>query len=1800
MIKKLSLIKHKDEEEEKPGWLQRTRGIGTLSDEEEEFQKAYKEMAIKQGLSLDPDDPKHFYDYRALYKETGKLEPDESGHFPSKYKKEGHPRMIVDGIDTKMGKSIPGGGGSVGAIPTLTKPKEMGLGIDEEDIFKTPKIKKLSMIKKEEDVFEAKGPEIFPAGVGEEDFSKPLNRIKYYESKINWLEGIAKEKGYLGESGYDAYRYSLEKYNEAVKEYNKTLEVEKEILKPEYKIPSYSAKLIAEQLKSKTYLPVVAEEIKRGNVFAGTIATFGMMLTKIPKQVAVGVLQASQGKEGASVVNRDWADEYIKSASEDIESFVKEAKAKYGSKAFMGLKISDLAELPQNMGYSLTSMGAGLAVGVPLAFVPLPGFRVGAYIAGTVASGKVAYNATTYQIMQQYLDVKNEESIANTGKAITLEEENRLKKEFDRLAHQHGLWEAVPEAISNLAFFSILTAPLTKMIGKTVAGQIVTKLTGLYGEELITETITQMGQARVEAKVGMREGTREWLSAKDWIKSLKEIAPQTFLLTTLMTGAGTTIIKTKEMFSKAEDSLKNEVSEDHPLYNRLLEGLKIQLENLGYLPREEVAVLAYAKERKPKIKPKAVKPLPKELKDDYLKIIGREVELTTDHLELVEDIRHDIPISKRLQTSYPDLMEKIPEAKFAEIEEKPIVPDTLEKQSIFLYDKPFSELKKSEIIRVLEESKQALPDETGEYINKIGTAAKGLELRPTADEHARFIFGGFEKGLLTDSHLLVLDKDVSKKILTDIIGKYKKARVKEVQTEEISFKEAQKIVDKEVEKYKKDFAKDFPKTEEIVTKEAIERATSLWVLGHQKSSEYMPTITYLTDGKIEIGIDTDKLAFLNKHFPDAEIKATGQDKPVLFLEKGNLKAVVMPIRVEKGEYPFKITGEPKPITELPPGEAMPTIKKLGRIKPTIKPTITPEEIAERKRLIKKIHAIKSAKGLTGKEYWQIKRKIKEKYKIPWITSAKMNLEQLRDLTKLMERARPKRIGYQKVITKKTEGKIESLKDSLIEKYQMTEKAYEDTLKDLGIYKEPRYIDAKHFITEEKGKELIYRLIDEAEILKITEPLRIALEENPEIKNLADVIDRRVKSEGERTLKDPSDLNSARSYFQILETISGAPFFSLYQDLINTHLENRADLNHLIEGFDEYKDIIKEERELKKVEDYILAKSDLKGKPESPVNITPKEVELAKKIEKILKDYQSRARTEKFLDNIENLSAMPQYLEYKKEIDKALDIYESKGYDPLVEYMKTQEWGVIKSGYDPLQVISAKVREYKAKGLSVIFGKEHIKVRKDIEYKEQERNIITRVISYKRQMDNLSVMAPKVRALITLANKNLDKFKNPKRVRSNLQIFFRELKGYDRTKGWFERGINRIYSQAMVTIIMGSPPLAFRNLGQNFGLGHDKAMLVDPRNKKLTPHNIVFLDTHVQQSIFMRTDWFLVGEKPLPGLAWLTNVIKKINLYPRSDIANRHWGFWGKINQVRMAFEDKTISLKKKTEKAKFSDFSLLEQKRALQILAKDGQEAMNEYVAKVYVDDVHFLYERAQRSLAEMGPYGIVFGNLMLFPRAYWEKLTKMSKKMTGKYVPFNERARAFKVIASILIGGALVGVAYTKTTGRRKPPYDPLLLLAYQTGGLMIGTVEALNDVYVETINAVRGDRRALAGLTSSVPALADHLIPFYNYMLRGYEAFLGDPLVNKNIDVYALKKLRQLVDKEYEIRGGVHSVERNAIEKWQYFLSGAGVDIAIKERKKKEKEAEPIIIGKPEIPRLGIPTISKPGIKKLSPMKF
>lgn len=72
--------------------------------DESRFRAWYARHAKEQGLDPDPDAPEHFYDYRAAFRAGAS--PDETGHWPSEFKQEGHPRMVVDGVNTKTGERV--------------------------------------------------------------------------------------------------------------------------------------------------------------------------------------------------------------------------------------------------------------------------------------------------------------------------------------------------------------------------------------------------------------------------------------------------------------------------------------------------------------------------------------------------------------------------------------------------------------------------------------------------------------------------------------------------------------------------------------------------------------------------------------------------------------------------------------------------------------------------------------------------------------------------------------------------------------------------------------------------------------------------------------------------------------------------------------------------------------------------------------------------------------------------------------------------------------------------------------------------------------------------------------------------------------------------------------------------------------------------------------------------------------------------------------------------------------------------------------------------------------------------------------------------------------------------------------------------------------------------------------------------------------------------------------------------------------------------------------------------------------
>jgi hypothetical protein len=774
---------------------------------------------------------------------------------------------------------------------------------------------------------------------------------------------------------------------------------------------------------------------------------------------------------------------------------------------------------------------------------------------------------------------------------------------------------------------------------------------------------------------------------------------------------------------------------------------------------------------------------------------------------------------------------------------------------------------------------------------------------------------------------------------------------------------------------------------------------------------------------------------------------------------------------------------------------------------------------------------------------------------------------LENLLKAVEKARPKQVGYKRVITRKTEKKIQSLKESLINIGQMSEASFAEILQKEVHGRQPKYIDAKNFITQEEARDIIHRMLDEAEIQETTQSYNRAVENDPEIVQQTERLDKKI---AEQPKRDPHSLESMRYYHQQAEIKTGAPFYSVYMSLLDTHLENHktrtATLMSLQEtvGKDTFRQITRDKAAVKRITDYIASQSTLKEKPAYPTEITDDEIKIAQRIQEILKDKQNQARWVRFYwwyrtGRQDGPYPMGDYDANKAAINKGVDIYESKGKEAVRKYLDTQEWGVIKSGYEPLRNILPKVKVYQPKPATV--GKSHIQIRTDIEYHEQEKDIFQRLASYLRQLD-LLYMSPKINAYVRLWDDNLQHFNNPNRVKENVELFLCNLKRYNIQGGFFEQMVARLYAQAMRTIIMPSPVLSImRNLlvGQNWAFEHDKTILLDPRNKHLTSEELEYLETYVIQQRQMIEEYFMVGEKPLPGLKTLTALVDKVKLYPWSDTKNRQWSFWAKINQVKRAQENRSVA--EILKDIKFTDLSLLEQKMALGILARDGQEAFARYVSRTHVDDIHFLYERSQRSPAEMSPLGKVMGNLMLFPRAYTEKLVRQTGKLFDAKAQAAERLRALKVLFAVIAGGLATGTIYTLITGRKRNPYNPLQILAYTPGGLAWGTVESASDVANAMLLAASGDAKALERAAVALPKAADMFIPFYDYTLRGIEAATDQ----KNIDRKAIRKIREMIDNEYKVRGGAYKVKRNALEKWQYFLAGAGVDQKIKERQPK-----------------------------------
>ena len=772
--------------------------------------------------------------------------------------------------------------------------------------------------------------------------------------------------------------------------------------------------------------------------------------------------------------------------------------------------------------------------------------------------------------------------------------------------------------------------------------------------------------------------------------------------------------------------------------------------------------------------------------------------------------------------------------------------------------------------------------------------------------------------------------------------------------------------------------------------------------------------------------------------------------------------------------------------------------------------------------------------------------------------------------------RPDEVKGRKVISKSLENRIFNAIENRLNQGSLVEEQIGDIYRAAGLEDEegslltPGYRSEDDFMTQEQGENLIKAIAVRSHALRDSNELKHSAQQDEEINDKVQELENKRRASDPEKYKDPNRLQSIRYYFQKLQQITGAPFYDIHETINEAKgrlSKERADkIENLKNVVPEFDKIMESDESLERVRKIIASKSDLKNAPDYPVDATESEVKMAKKIEEILSGYETKVRMAKFFNWYQGNHSIVDYDEYETEIQAAKEVYEEEGVEALRELLDTQEWGVIGSGYEPLSVAMPQVSS-KKEMMSLDISDSNIRLRTDVDYKEQEDNIMKRLHSYMRQMDMLAEMQPLILSMKDIANENLDKLDNPEQVANSITKYLREVKGYSGSGGLIVSLVEKIYSQTSTVLIRLDPSKVVRNLAQNFALTTDKSTLVDPRNKSLSEEDKEYFERYVSQDHGEISDYFMSEKRPEAfGMGKLNAIADKLSFYSWSDNVNRSMAFWARKNQVDRALED-SENLDDIISKSDLERLAPEEQIYALKILARDGEQEFSRYLANVETREVNFRYASDERSPAEMGRDVKVLTNLMLFPRAYYERLSNAGKKVKDKKSTMKERSEAAKIIVSMIVGGLAVGGAYKKVFGKQRNPYNPVYVGNFSLGGLAIGSSNLVAETTTDMSQAITGDEDALIRVENNITRIPDMFIPFYRQAIATIEVGTD----TRNIDKRSVRKLREIIDDEYERRMEHYDIERSEVESVQRILGGRGIDRMIDERDDSESQYKP-----------------------------
>lgn len=778
-----------------------------------------------------------------------------------------------------------------------------------------------------------------------------------------------------------------------------------------------------------------------------------------------------------------------------------------------------------------------------------------------------------------------------------------------------------------------------------------------------------------------------------------------------------------------------------------------------------------------------------------------------------------------------------------------------------------------------------------------------------------------------------------------------------------------------------------------------------------------------------------------------------------------------------------------------------------------------------------------------------------------------------ELTKVMakiKKARPVEIKSKKVLTEKTEKKIQGLKTFLAAKGQMDETGYKHIMSNLG-YKIDKFVDAENFITEGEGKLLIRSMNDEADVIGDRIETERLLKEKPQFQRTYDKYNK-IGTKEQAKMGKVTEFEDMRYYMEKLEQETGLPFLRRWNELNDQHYVARylkvTLLEELRDSSSTANEIMGDEKALDRVQRHIASKNP-RFNVTKPTDINADEIKFADTIERQLRNMENMVRIARFEDayityegDVDKIVDLKIKDAPKADIRKAIDIYESQGREEVREYLNTKEWGIIKSGYDPWSVVNPKIFLYAPKAITM--GKQNLHVRAETDYPIQDRNLVQRYSSYATRMYNLDMLAPSIRNLVNIYDEAVanNKIADPKDVSTVLGENISMLKGYRGNQGRVTRWIHQAYSVVMRAVFL-DPYKWARNMLQNTVLHPDKIHLLDVRNKKLTSKEMHFIQLYVSQKLSMKHEYLMQNEKMPKGLNTLAKMADKINLYPMSDEVNRIISFWLRINKVHRSLDSyhKHGDIERLMNESGAADLESLQNRNLIELLMRDkveygaaglgevtGEEAFAMEMARQVTNNVHFMYEQSQKAPVHFEHQ--VLTNLLTFPRGVAQIFLKMGQRLNPKAnYTTRERLRGAKQITEVIVMGELMGALFCKATGRDRNPYSLVNMLSWELGGLIVGAIQDTQSAFWDTTSAiVTKDKDALNRAIVAIPRLTEMTLPLYASLLETYESLSG----TVNVDRYALRLIREALDKEYKTRGSAYKVNRTWLQKLQHAIFG------------------------------------------------